>query len=232
MAFVVADRVQELSLSPGGTGTINLDGGVVPNFKSFATGVGTGNNTYYCILDTTTGQWETGTGTYTTGTPNTLSRATVYANSLGTTALISFTNGDSLNVFCTYPATRGVNADAFGSVYLPNGVLWQYAPAPTSIAAVTTLTAAQLQTGIINTTGTTYTVTLPLATAIDTGFPGINSTNVGFDFYVVNTATGVITMAVNTGITSVGLLTVGIAISAQFRLRRTAANTYILYRVN
>ena len=328
MAFVVADRVQEISVSPGGTGTINLDGGVVPNFKSFANGIGTGNSTYYCILDTSTGAWETGTGTYTTGAPNTLSRTTVYANSLNTTAFISFTNGNSLNVFCTYPASRGVvlnsanyiqldfsnatvtnrtsfqtsttngstgiyalpngtstaaswqatnaadptNAskiliatngatdvqlvsgingtgtylpltfynngaekmrlDTSGNFYVETGTFWVPAPAPTSIAAVTTLTAAQLQTGIINTTGTTYTVTLPLATAIDSAFTQVPAVNIGFDFYIVNTASGTITMAVNTGITSVGTLTVLTGISAQFRLRRTAANTYILYRVN
>ena len=358
MAFVVADRVQETSTSPGGTGTINL-AGAITGFTSFATGVGTGNSTYYCILDTTTGQWETGTGTYTTGSPNTLSRTTVYANSLGTTALISFTNGNPLNVFCTYPASRGVyldnsgnvgigaapvaskgtfqvgtigytdtdvlagfasstnsynqiilqntnagatastnfnvsnnagtattnygefgmnssgftgtnfntaswvylasgstdlavgtyganaihfianssNTDSItissgGGVFIPSGPLWQYAPAPTSKAAAATLTAAELQTGIINTTGTTYTVTLPLATAIDTAFTGINTTNVGFDFYIINTASGTVTLAVNTGITSVGTLTVLTGISAQFRLRRTAANTYIVYRVN
>jgi hypothetical protein len=110
MAFIVADRVQETSTSPGGTGTINL-AGAVTGFKSFATGVGTGNTTYYCIVDNSTGAWEVGTGTYTTGSPNTLSRTTVYSNSAGTTANISFTNGNTLTVFCTYPATRGILAN-------------------------------------------------------------------------------------------------------------------------
>jgi hypothetical protein len=110
MAFIVADRVQETSTSPGGTGTINL-AGAVTGFKSFATGVGTGNTTYYCIVDNSTGAWEVGTGTYTTGSSNTLSRTTVYSNSAGTTANISFTNGNTLTVFCTYPATRGILAN-------------------------------------------------------------------------------------------------------------------------
>lgn len=116
MAFVLADRVQELSSSPGGTGTINLNVGAVSGFVSFATGVGTGNTTYYCIYDQITGQWETGTGTYTTGSPNTLSRTTVYANSLGTTANINFTNGNTLNVFCTAPASRTIMEDTNGFV--------------------------------------------------------------------------------------------------------------------
>ena len=121
--------------------------------------------------------------------------------------------------------------DSSGNTYIETGNLWQYAPAPTSISVATTLTAAQLQTTIINTTGTTYTVTLPLASAIDTAFAGVSTTNIGFDFYVVNTASGTITMAVNTGITAIGTLTILTGISAYFRLRRTAANTYILYRI-
>jgi len=112
------------------------------------------------------------------------------------------------------------------------GNLWQIAPTPTSISAVTTLTAAQLQTDIINTTGTTYTVTLPTGTGIDTGFAGVVVTNFGFDFHIINTASGTITIAVNTGITSVGGLTIATGVSAHFRLRRTAANTYILYRLS
>jgi hypothetical protein len=113
------------------------------------------------------------------------------------------------------------------------GNLWQIAPAPTSISAVTTLTAAQLQADIINTTGTTYTVTLPTGAAIDTAFIGLVVTNFGFDFHVVNTATGTITIAVGaSGMTSVGALTIATGVSAHFRLRRTAANTYVLYRLS
>jgi hypothetical protein len=127
--------------------------------------------------------------------------------------------------------TERMRIDSSGNTYIESGNFWQYAPAPTSISAASTLTAAQLQTTIINTTGTTYTVTLPLASAIDTAFVDVPTINIGFDFYVINTATGTITMAVNTGITSVGTLTILTGISAHFRLRRTAANTYILYRI-
>jgi hypothetical protein len=118
-----------------------------------------------------------------------------------------------------------------GYTYIKN-VLWQYAPAPTSKAAAATLTAAELQTGILNTTGTTYTITLPTGTAIDTGFTNIAFTDVGFEWNVINTASGIITIAVGaSGMTSLGSLTVAIATSARFRLRRTAANTYVLYRL-
>jgi hypothetical protein len=51
------------------------------------------------------------------------------------------------------------------------------------------------------------------------------------DFSVINTASGTITMAANTGVTIVGRATVLTVISARFRIRRTAASTYILYRI-
>jgi hypothetical protein len=121
--------------------------------------------------------------------------------------------------------------DSTGNMYIAAGNLWVYAPAPTAPSGAVTLTAAQLATDIINTTGTTYTVTLPLASAIDTAYPAAG-TSMGLDFHIVNTASGTITIAVNTGITSVGTLTVATGVSAHFRLRRTAAATYILYRLS
>ena len=131
----------------------------------------------------------------------------------------------------TATMTERMRMDTSGNLYINSANLWQYSPAPTSISAITTLSAAQLQTSIINTTGTSYTVTLPTASAIDTAFSGAVGTNIAFQFTIINTATGTITVAVNTGITALGGLTVATATSATFRLRRTAAATYILYRV-
>jgi hypothetical protein len=125
-----------------------------------------------------------------------------------------------------------VRIDFAGNTYVQTGNLWQYAPAPTSKAAAATLTAAEVRTGILNTTGTTYTVTLPTGTALDTAFAGVPTTSIGFDWFVVNTASGTITIAVGaSGMTSLGTLTIATGVSAQFRLRRTAANTYVLYRL-
>lgn len=130
--------------------------------------------------------------------------------------------------------TNGVEktrVDSSGNFYVETGNLWQYAPAPTAKAAVATLTAAELIATIISTTGTSYTLTLPTGTALDAGFTGVPTNNIGFDFHVVNTASGTITIAVNTGVTSLGALTITTGTSGHFRLRRTAANTYILYRL-
>jgi len=150
----------------------------------------------------------------------------------GGTGLTSFTANGIVYASSTSALATGTALSFDGAnMFVSGGNLWQYAPAPTSLSGVTTLTAAQLGTDVINTTGTTYTVTLPLATAIDTRYPAAG-TSVGLDFHIVNTASGTITVAVNTGITSVGTLTVATGVSAAFRLRRTATATYILYRIS
>lgn len=106
MPLVVRDRVKETSITAG-TGTLTLDGAVA-GFQSFAS-IGNGNTTYYTIVDNIANTWEVGVGTY-TASGTTLSRDTVLANSLGTTALINFAS-NSKDVFCTYPAGRSVYSD-------------------------------------------------------------------------------------------------------------------------
>jgi len=131
--------------------------------------------------------------------------------------------------------TEKMRVDSSGNFYVEAGNTWQYAPAPTAMAAgANAITAAQLAGGLFNGTGATaVTMTLPLATALDTYFASVPTTNISFDFVVVNTgtSTGIVTVTMNTGITSLGVMTVPITTSAQFRLRRTAANTYICYRI-
>jgi len=126
--------------------------------------------------------------------------------------------------------TPDLRIDSSGNVQVSAGAVMPYAPAPTGIAAATTLTNANIQGQIISATGTTYTITMPLGTTLET-LATWATTNIAYDFFVINTASGVITMAVNTGVTSLGSLTVSIGASAHFRIRRTAANTFVLYRL-
>lgn len=138
-------------------------------------------------------------------------------------------------VFNTTPngsaaSSERMRIDSAGNVIVSTGAVVVYAPAPASISTTATLTNANIQAQIINTTGTTYTVTMPLGTTLETLVPW-SAVNLGFNFTVINTASGTITMAVNTGVTAVGTLTVLTGISANFRIRRTAANTFIVYRV-
>lgn len=126
--------------------------------------------------------------------------------------------------------TERMRIDSSGNMQMQSGAVMPYAPAPASISTTATLTNANIQAQIINTTGTTYTVTMPLGTTLET-LATWATTNVAYDFYVINTASGTITMAVNTGVTSLGGLTIATGVSAQFRIRRTAANTFVLYRL-
>ena len=73
----IADRVFETSTTQG-TGTINLDGPVTA-FRSFAAAFSTSDKIPYIMEDNL--DWEIGVGTLTEGSPDQLSRDTVYASS-------------------------------------------------------------------------------------------------------------------------------------------------------
>lgn len=116
MALVLADRTQETTTTSG-TGTLTL-AGASTGYKTFSSAIGNGNTTYYVIFDQTANVWEVGLGTVGAGT---LSRDTVYSNSSGTTAKISFA-GNSSNVWCDYPATQSVYKDSLNDATAPQMV--------------------------------------------------------------------------------------------------------------
>ena len=108
-------------------------------------------------------------------------------------------------------------------------------PTPTAKSATATLTIAELLTGIVTTSGTAaITLTLPTGTLTDAGVtaPAL-PVNGCFDWAVINTGTssGAVTVAAGTGHTLVGSATVAIGTSAGFRTRKTAANTFVTYRL-
>ena len=108
-------------------------------------------------------------------------------------------------------------------------------PTPTAKSATATLTIAELLTGIVTTSGTAaITLTLPTGTLTDAGVtaPAL-PVNGCFDWAVSNTGTssGAVTVAAGTGHTLVGSATVAIGTSAGFRTRKTAANTFVTYRL-
>lgn len=115
--------------------------------------------------------------------------------------------------------------------------------APAAKTATVTLTAAELMTGLIVGTPVAAAVyTLPLATALETAliaaYPGL-AVDDSFEFSVINlgASTFTVTVATATGWTLSGQMVIedGSAAAnrsaATFRVRRTAANAYTLYRV-
>ena len=103
--------------------------------------------------------------------------------------------------------------------------------APTAETDTVTLTIAELLTGIIAGTPTAAAAyTLPTGTLIDVAVDCV--INGSFDWAVINLdATYAITITAGTGNTVVGNMVVAVSSSAQFRTRKTAANTFVTYRL-
>ena len=117
MALVLDDRVKETSTTTG-TGTLNLSG-AVSGFQTFVAGVGNGNTTYYAIVNRDEAEWETGLGTVTDATTDTLARTTVIASSNSDSA-VDFSAGTK-DVFVTLPASKVSYIDASNDLIVGSG---------------------------------------------------------------------------------------------------------------
>jgi len=119
MALVLDDRVKETSTTTG-TGTLNLSG-AVSGFQTFVAGVGDGNTTYYAIVNRDEDEWETGLGTVTDASTDTLARTSVIASSNSDSA-VDFSAGTK-DVFTTLPASKAVYEDNGSDVTLPDDLI-------------------------------------------------------------------------------------------------------------
>ena len=124
------------------------------------------------------------------------------------------------------------------------GVLTKSQGAPTAKTTDATLTIAELRTGLLTGThaaGATQTYTLPTGTLTDAGVQ--MDAGDSFDWVLINlsaAAADTVTVAAGTDHTVVGNMVVQSAHattgalygnSAQFRTRKTAANTFVTYRI-
>ena len=109
MAFVIADRVRESSITTG-AGSIAL-GGAVTGYQTFGSVLTTGDTTYYTIADQGGANWEVGIGTFTS--PSTLARTTILSSSNGG-SIVTFTAGTK-DVFISLPASRTVQSFSAGT---------------------------------------------------------------------------------------------------------------------
>lgn len=99
MAIVYKSRVWEQTPVTG-TGAVTLSSTSPTGYQSFASAFTTGSEVAYVIVDPTTGAWETGVGTYTTGSLSRGVRESSNAN-----ALVSFA-GNSCNVYVDIVAPK------------------------------------------------------------------------------------------------------------------------------
>lgn len=100
MAFVIADRVRETSVTTG-TGSIAL-GGAVTGYQTFDAVLNTADTTFYTIADQGGANWEVGIGTFTS--PSTLARTTILSSSNGG-SIVTFGAGTK-DVFISLPASK------------------------------------------------------------------------------------------------------------------------------
>jgi len=111
------------------------------------------------------------------------------------------------------------------------GAFMRVQGAPATANATATLTAAQLLGGLItSTTAAAVVGTLPTGTLLDAAASlGVDE---AFDWSVINTgATNTFTVAAGTGHTVVGNMVVAASSSGRFRSRKTAASTFVTYRI-
>lgn len=104
-----------------------------------------------------------------------------------------------------------------------------YQPAESAQNASVTLTVANLQAGII-TSNAAVTLTLPTGTTLE-GYTTGMATDSAFEATFIATTANAITIGAN-GNTTVGSLTVAGNTSGTFRFRKTATNTFTVYRVS
>ena len=143
----------------------------------------------------------------------------------------AFTNATSVTI----------QAGASGALYavgvaptISNNGNWQPQGAPANIAdgASMIATAANVLTSIITATPTeARNIQLPTGANLDLATEW--AVDDSFDFSVITLAAFALTLTVNAGVTIVGspATGAGAGASARFRLRKTADNTFVVYRV-
>jgi hypothetical protein len=104
-------------------------------------------------------------------------------------------------------------------------------PTPGTLNSTGTLTAALLLTGTVtSTTAAGVTATLDTGALMDAA--AAFAVDDSFDWTVINTGGNTLTVTASTGHTIVGTATVVTVVSARFRTRKTAANTFVTYRLS
>ncbi len=122
-----------------------------------------------------------------------------------------------------------------GSLYVETLIARNQA-APVAKTTSSTLTAANLLVGMVTVNqggGANSDQQLPTGTTLQNALGALFVTDMSFDFSVINTGTTdeTATLTVNTNVTIVGNAVVEPGASATFRARKTAANTFVVYRI-
>jgi len=161
--------------------------------------------------------------------PDSLDLITVVDNT--TYVSSAFTNATTVVI---QAGASGANYAVGTAPTITNNGNWQTQGAPANIADGGSMvsTAADVLTSIITATPTAgRNIQLPTGTALDLATEW--AIDDSFDFSVITLAAFALTLTVNTGVTIVGSAATGAnsGAAARFRLRKTADNTFVVYRI-
>lgn len=172
--------------------------------------------------------------TYSTGSYS-IDQALSFANY--PTAVSNLFRGSGSNVSAAFTNATQVTISAgihrvmynvgVGAVVIERG---NNQPSPGALNATGTLTAALILGGIVtSTSAAAVTATLDTGTVMDAALT--MAVDDSFDWALINTGPNTVTVTAATGHTIVGTATVVTVASARFRTRKTAANTFVTYRL-
>ena len=128
------------------------------------------------------------------------------------------------------PRQLAAHADYFDKITAVPQRVNQTAEAALGTGTAITLTGANLAGQLMSgNPGSAATYTLPTGTNMDAALDlGVNE---AFDCSIVGFGAGGITVATATGWTLVGSMAIAAGVSGRFRVRKTAAATFTLYRL-
>lgn len=144
------------------------------------------------------------------------------------TTAVAFRALATANVTYGLPYSTEPSISTTGPISASRFIRDQGDPATQNTAA--TLTSTQVGAGILQTTPTApITLTLPTGTTMEEIVIG---TGEAYDLSIINTSANAVTIAANTGHTIVGSATIAANTSSLWCFRKTAANTFIAYRIS
>lgn len=174
------------------------------------------------------------------GAPVQIYQQVGYPNHPNTLSLVASTVADVQYISAAFAsgATLILNAGAAQAYYEIGSaaqVQWLYdAPkqlTPSSLDATGTLTAAMILSGIV-----TSSTAAAVAGTLDTGalVDAASDFAIGdsFDWSVINTGPNTFTVTASSGHTIIGTAAVATVTSGWFRTRKTAASTFVTYRLS
>jgi hypothetical protein len=109
---------------------------------------------------------------------------------------------------------------------------FQLQPTPVAVNVTGGVSAAAILGGLVtSTTAAAVAGTVPTGTVMDTSMTAFN-VNDSVDWTVISTGANAFTVTAATGHTLVGTMVVATATSGRFRTTKTAAATYVTYRLS